>query len=93
VRKDRSFEREEMILAAVTGITEFGGMPMEVMTARSSALGTLNIRTSHFEDVLQTPVDRSEAAWKTAVEEQGISHRIVTLASVRAERIYKVLAT
>ena len=68
-----------MIVTAVAGVTKFGRMPMEVMTACSSALGTLNIRTSHFEDVLQTSFDRAEPAWKTAVEEQGISHRIVDL--------------
>ena len=79
MRKDGSFEREEMIFTAVAGVTKFGRMSMEVMTACSSTLGTLNIRTSHFEDVLQTPFNRAEAAWKTAVEEQGISHRIVNL--------------
>lgn len=68
-----------MIFAAITGVTKFGRVPMEVMTACSSALGALNIRASHFEDVLQAPFDRAEAAWKTAVEKQGISHRIVDL--------------
>lgn len=52
---------------------------MKVMTACSSTLGTLDIGTSHFEDVLQTPIDCAEALRKTAVEVGVISHRIVNL--------------
>ena len=79
MHKDGSFEREKMIFATITGVTKFGGMPVEVMTAGSPTLGTLDICTSHFEDVLQAPIDRSEPTWKTAVEGWGISHRIVNL--------------
>jgi hypothetical protein len=49
------------------------------MAAGSPTLRTLDIRTSHFKDVLQTLFDCAEAPWKNAVEGRFISHRIVNL--------------